>query len=705
MSDTPISLKIEGMTCNHCASTVDGIINLEGGKNVHVDYLMGEASFENESVNLDRLIKRLNKAGYPTSTDQIETIDTGKVSPIEKKFLISLPFAAALMSHMFLPHEHMLNTPWVQFILCLPVFVIGVLQFGKSALESVKSRNLNMDVLVFLGSSSAFAYSIYGMLFRTDHAHDFLFFETTATIITLVLLGYVIENRTVKKTTTELRELFKLKPSKAKKLVQNGLVQDLVVVNADTLQLDDLILVNTGDKIPADGILLHGNLRVDESMLTGEAEPVSKEKDASAYAGSIIVSGNATLKVTRVGQESTIGQIVNLVKQSRLDKPDVQRLADKISSWFVPTILVLAVLAFVVNYSMLDVGFTNSLLRSIAVLVIACPCAMGLATPTAVSVGLGVSARNRIILKRASIFEELTKVKHLVFDKTGTLSTGELDVVLLELHPEFDQSDMWSIVKALEQHSNHPLAEPFLRLTEELPAAELDNVEEVTGLGLQALWNGKSVQFGSEMFVKTTSSDADLYLKVDDTIVASFGVRDSIKPEASSQINALKSAGFSIHILSGDNEKKTKSFANKLGISSFQFRLMPSEKLREIDTLKQDGKTVMIGDGINDAPALAASDVGISMGMRNALASKSAGVVLLDESLEQIPRLFRLSKKIVRVIKQNLFWAFAYNIIAIPLAAFGYLDPMLAALSMAFSDVVVIGNSLRLRFSLSNNRF
>ena len=706
MEEERRNLKVEGMTCNHCASTVLGIIKQEGGGDIHVDYLMGEANFDLKNAQkMDKILKRLESAGYKSNAEGSENQLQGSLSDIEKKFLFTLPFSLTLFSHMFAPHDWLINNIWVQFFLCLPVFMMGLYHFGRSTFESIKSGHINMDILILIGSSSAFFYSIYGAIthYGSAEVHDFLFFETTSTIITLVLLGYVIEHKAVQRTTTILRDLYKTQPEKAKKLVQNGLNQDLEVVNASSLVEDDIILVNTGDRIPADGMIIHGTLTLDEAMLTGESEHLQKEKGQEVFSGSLIVDGNGTLKVTKTGKESTIGKIIELVKQSRSDKPSVQKLADKISSIFVPTILILSSLTFIINYTLVDTGMSDAILRSIAVLVIACPCAMGLATPTAVSVGLGLAAKLGIIVKKASVFEEVNAIKTIVFDKTGTLTSGDLQISMNDLADGYDQELVWGIIKSLELRSNHPIAHRFLSLTDHISETPLENIEEVKGRGLKARYKSMNAQFGSAEFTGVSNSDADLFLTLDDKLITSFSVTDELKSDASDTIKFFTKKNLNTTILSGDSHKKTASIAQLLNITDFKGGQLPEDKLAELKHLKERTKVAMVGDGVNDSPALALADVGISIGNSNALAVDSAKVVIVGNKLELLQQLFKISDKVVLTIKQNLFWAFAYNLVAIPLAAAGYLDPMLAALSMAFSDVIVIGNSLRLKMILPNS--
>ena len=699
MQKEHVLLDVKGMTCTHCSATVSGIIEQEGGTDIHVDFLMGEAEFDLESAEkLDRIKGRIQSAGYQAS---LERIDSGKIETplVQKKLIWTLPFSLILFSHMFLPQDNWLNIAWVQFALSLPVVLIGLSHFGKNVIESLKVGQTTMDVLILLGSMSAFFYSLYGTLMVKGAAeHDFLFYETTTTIITLVLLGYVIEHRAVLKTTSELRNLFRMKPEKAKKLVGDALNQVVEVIKVEDLQVEDLVLVNSGDKIPSDGKVMHGEIEVDESMLTGESIAILKSKDHVVLGGSIVQEGNASVQITKTSREGALSQIIQLVKQSRADKPEIQRLADKMSAWFVPTILVLAAMTFLGNNFILEVGTTDSMLRAIAVLVISCPCAMGLATPTAVSVGLGLAAKAGIVIKRATTLEALNHVKTIAFDKTGTLTEGSSGLRSEWHTSQYDQNQMLAIVSTLEQYSNHPLAK--LLTNNETSDAQLTEIKEVKGKGLQADWKGKAIKLGSALFTGSNKDAGSIFLTIDDELVVHFEVQETIKASAKEVVEQLTHDEFNVLLLSGDLDRKTSMVSQSLGIDQFQAEMLPEMKLERLRKEKSQSSIAMIGDGINDAPALAEANVGISIGNSNALAAEAAEVVLLNSSLLTIPRLFQISKHVVRTIKQNLFWAIAYNVVAIPLAAFGYLDPMLAALSMAFSDVVVIGNSVRLRYTL-----
>lgn len=700
MEDNEVNLSITGMTCNHCASTVNGIIKQEGGDNVHVDYLMGEAHFNLDNVDkLTVIASRLKKAGYEANLNGTN-LKTSRFSNIEKKLFFTLPFSLVLFSHMFLPMHWFINNPVVQLCLSLPVISIGVVHFGSSSFQALKSNTINMDILILIGSSSAFIYSLVGMIWFSDQVHDFLFFETTSTIITLVLLGYVIEEKAVQKTTMALKSIIKRRPEKAKKLVQQGLNQDLQIINASDIKIGDTLLVNSGDAVPVDGRILHGTIKTDQSMLTGEAESVSLGATQTVMSGSIVVDGNATIEAINTESKSTLGMIVDLAKQSRADKPEIQKLADRISSWFVPVVLFVALLTWALNFWLLQTGLTDAIIRSIAVLVIACPCAMGLATPTAVSVGLGLASLRGIIVKKASTFEAINAGEIFIFDKTGTLTTGKMNFNLTIVDSNFDKDEVWPLISAIERHSSHPIAHSLIEASVAQPASAVEKIEEVKGKGMKAEWMGSQILFGSSKFTDQDNTEGDLYLTMDGKLVAFLSKAEELKQEAKKVVEEITQSGKQVVLLSGDSEKKTKEVANILGINEFFGDQLPEHKLAFIKAKQQRENVIMLGDGINDAPALAASSVGISIGTNNALASDSASVVIVGSSLNRLYELIKISKAVVRTIRQNLFWAFSYNLIAIPLAALGYLDPMLAALSMAFSDVIVIGNSIRLKLVL-----
>lgn len=603
---------------------------------------------------------------------------------------------------------HFLHDPRVQFILCLPVMAIGIIHFGKSAYHSTRVGAPNMDVLIFLGSFSAFVYSVWGSVAfeGLPEQKNYLFFETAATIITLVLLGNLIEKRAVTRTTTAIEELNKLQPAKVKKVVHNLLTNHTEIQTTDlkNIKVGDVIEATTGDSIAVDGTVINGDGEIDESAITGESMPVFKDKDKPVVSGTVVNHGKIHYKATAVGSDTLLAKITQAVKDAQTHKPPIQKFSDKVSLVFVPVALVLALLTFLLSYFAFGVDATGSLLRAIAVLVISCPCAMGLATPTAVMVGLGRAAQNQILIKGAGTIEELGKVKTVVFDKTGTLTTGRFRIKNFTTYNYADFVAK-SVIYSLESVSNHPIAKSIVEDYKDWNWRKMEfmKVVEVKGKGIMAEdATGIVYRLGSRDFVDDNTGDikheADIFLSYNKMVVASFDIEDQVRPEAKTVIEFLNNKGIRTLMLSGDNEKKCRFVAERLGLKEFYHSQLPEDKLNKLKELSQQGKLAMVGDGINDAPALTQADIGITLSNATDAARQSANIVLIGNQLDKLVAAYYIGTKTYSTIKQNLLWALAYNVVAIPLAAMGYLSPMLGALSMAFSDVVVIGNSLRLKW-------
>lgn len=549
-----------------------------------------------------------------------------------------------------------------------------------------------MDVLIFVGSTSAFIYSLVGTLQHMGEQYQF--YETCATIITLVLLGNVFEKRSVNQTTSAVKDLIKFQQVNANRVMDGG----VEVISARDVRPGDTLLVNQGDKIPVDGEILSGSASVDEAMLTGESMPVDKEKYDTVIGGTIVQNGNLRIMATKVGSNTILSQIIELMKKAQAAKPPVQKLGDKVASIFVPAVILIALITFVLTYFVGHAGLQVSLMNAIAVLVISCPCAMGLATPTAVMVGLGRAAKNGILIKGGDTIEAVANTKYVVFDKTGTLTTGKFSIHDIKIEDGVDLEHVRGIIVAIEERSNHPIAKSLVNELRPLPQSKLilRTATEEKGLGMRA----EDVE-GNNYFLGTGKSvnenDFNLSLYKNQVLLAQIAIDDTIKPEATGLITQLKKMGIIPVLLSGDRKNRCLKVAKLVGIDEVHAEKLPDEKLTVIDIYKQKGKTVMIGDGINDAPALTKADVGVSMNDASQIAIQSASVVLLNTDLHSVIKFLQISKHTLLTIKQNLFWAFAYNIIAIPVAALGFLNPMVGAFTMAFSDVVVIGNSLRLK--------
>ncbi|HEY1061757.1 MAG TPA: cation-translocating P-type ATPase [Daejeonella sp.] len=689
-----IELQVSGMHCNNCALSVHKLLEKKGLQDIYVDFANDEVKFKTSNPSETPLIiKDIEGLGYKVSEESIP-IQEKFFEKVENKFYFSLIFTIPLFSHMFLPF-HWLHNPLVQLGLCIPVYILGCIHFGKSAFNSLKNGIPNMDVLIFIGSSAAFIYSLYGTV--QNLGPDFLFYETAATIITLVLLGNVLEKRSVTQTTSAVRDLMKFQEAKANKLL-NG---EIITINSQEVVPGDTLVINSGDKIPVDGEIIWGEASVNESMLTGESLPVEKSKYDKVIGGTLIEKGSIHILVTKTGKHTILSQIIDLMKKAQSAKPPIQKLGDQVAAIFVPVVVGIAVLTFVLAYYSFDLSFQKSMLNAIAVLVISCPCAMGLATPTAVMVGLGRAAKNGILIKGGNTLEEIAKLKYMVFDKTGTLTTGNFKIKKIE-SIKISQKKAESIIYGIEAYSNHPIARS---LVSELSAGNPEKiiftkVSEEKGLGMSGTDSeGNTYQFGSRQILNPEEEQGNfsLFLKMNGSLLAKIEIEDEIKPDALKLIGTLKSMGIQPVLLSGDLKKKCEDLAAILGIEEVYAETQPHQKLEIIERIKKRGKTAMVGDGINDGPALTTSDVGISMSDSSQIAIQSAEVVLLKNELGVIDQMLRIGKHTLLTIKQNLFWAFFYNVVAIPVAAFGFLNPMVGALTMAFSDVIVIGNSIRLK--------
>ncbi len=689
-----IELNVTGMHCSNCALSVHKLLEKKGLKDVYVDFANSEVKFRSpDNTLVPGLIKDIEGLGYKVQASD-GVMPESIFEKVENKFLFCLIFTVPLFLHMFLPF-HVLHDPDIQLILCLPVFILGCVHFGKSALNSVINGIPNMDVLIFIGSSAAFIYSFIGTVYNLGT--DFLFYETAATIITLVLLGNVIEKRSVTQTTSAVRDLLKFQENNATRILNGEKEQ----IKSSEIQIGNTLLVNTGDKVPTDGEIIWGEASINESMITGESIPVEKTKYDQVIGGTIIEKGSIHILATRVGKNTVLSQIIDLMKRAQAAKPTIQKLGDRVAAIFVPVVLGISLLTFMLAYFVFDIALQKALMNAIAVLVISCPCAMGLATPTAVMVGLGRAAKNGILIKGGNTIEEIAGIKFMVFDKTGTLTTGKFRIKQL-VATDVDESEAASIISGIEEYSSHPIAESLVselksRFTKKII---FKKVKEEKGIGMNAIdAENNEYQLGSKQILEnsTESADFNLYLTKNQKLIASLSIEDEIKADAKMLIDTLKEHNVIPILLSGDLKRKCEDLAYKLGITEIYAEKLPQEKLDIIEKIKKLGKTSMVGDGINDAPALSTSDVGVSMCSASQIAIQSSEVVLLNSDLKSIDMMLRIGKHTLLTIKQNLFWAFFYNVVAIPVAAFGFLSPMIGALTMAFSDVIVIGNSIRLK--------
>jgi len=699
-----IQWKVEGMDCSNCALTIHKYLEKQGGKNVKVNFATGDVSFDiNGAATEEKLAKGINDLGYavkdPALSHPGHETKAGFLTTHLQRFWICLPFTLVLMLHM-IPgiHWHWLMNPWLQLALTLPVYIIGMSFFGKSAYKSVVNGMPNMNVLIAIGASAAFIYSLYGTV--TAQAANYMFYETAATVITLVFLGNYLEEYTIASTQRSLQALVK-----SQKVMANMIAYDdqhnehIFPVENTALKVGDLILIRSGEQVPMDCKILWGEAHVNEAIITGESAPVHKHKKNKLVGGSLLQNGTVKAQVTATGADTVLSGIINLVKQAQGEKPPVQQLADKISAVFVPVVLGIAAITLVINWIILK-EFTEALMRSIAVLVIACPCAMGLATPAAIAVGLGRGARNGILFRNAKSLELFKDIRQVVFDKTGTLTSGKFIISNWQvLVNDITKDDFKRIVFSLEKYSNHPIAKSITAAWKVKHGIHWKKVDEIKGSGMEAtdadgnLYKAISYKGARHL---TNDESHNVYILKNNSLIGWIDIKDEIRPESKTVIDYFHSKNIKTVLLSGDKYSKVKQLADELNIDEVIAEQTPEQKLKVIAERSAAMPTIMVGDGINDAPALAKATVGISMSDASQIAMQTAQVVLMNHGLKNLPMALGLGRHTYITIKENLFWAFAYNIVAIPIAAFGFLTPTFGALVMAFSDVVLAINSSRL---------
>lgn len=688
-----VQLKVEGMHCNNCANGIKLNLEKEGFSNVNVIFATGDVSCElSDQQSEDKVIEILSNLNYSVK----KKLNSKKKISLEKLFIISLFFTIPLLSSMFVSDENLLKKPLNQLLICIPVYIIGLNYFGKSAWSSIKSGIPNMDVLIFIGSSTAFFYSIAGWLIFSENLEyqKYLFFETSATIISLVLLGNLLEKKSIKKTTNAIEDLTKIQQVNARKEVNKSIVE----IPFSEIQINDILIVNNGDKIPSDGIIIEGYGLIDESIVTGESLPIAKNINDQVIGGTVLKEGNVKVKVLKIGEDTMLSHVISLVKNAQKFKPNIQKFGDKVSAIFVPFVLIISVLTFLITHLFFDISLQDAILRSIAVLVISCPCAMGLATSTAVMVGVGRAAKKGILIKGGETLEKLAEIKNIVFDKTGTITTGEFKISKITCY-ESDENEVKNIIYNLEKNSSHPIAKSLCKIFKKYDTPlEIKNIKENKGISISATINENNYEIGSSK-IYSSKTESDLLLLKNNKLIATLDIEDELKPNTFDILDLLNNKGYSLYLLSGDKKSKCEILKKSINFTDIFSEQLPKDKIDKITELSLKNPTAMIGDGINDAPSLAKANIGISLANATEVAIQSSDVILLNtKNLEQLNESLLISKHTLVTIKQNLFWAFSYNIIAIPIAIAGLLNPMWAALFMAFSDIVVIGNSIRLRY-------
>jgi P-type Cu+ transporter len=712
-----IQWKVEGMDCNTCAINIHRYLEKQGMKNIRVNFATGDVIFDSETKIADEKIsKGIHDLGYTVLEEGANghahdhdhaghdhSDGKGLLKTHLQRFWFCFPFTIVLMLDMFpaihtLPAFHWVMNPYIQMALTLPVYIVGMSFFGKSAWKSLRNGMPNMNVLIAIGATASFVYSLYGTL--SGQAAQYMFYETTATIITLVFLGNYLEEASIASTQRALTKL-----AKSQKVMANMIAFDdehkeqIFPVENTLLRVGDLVLIKSGEQVPIDCKILWGEAQINEAIITGESSPVLKKAKDTLIGGSLVSDGTVKAQVTAVGNETVLSGIINMVRQAQGEKPPMQKLADKISAIFIPTVLVIAGVTLIANWIILG-NFEPALMRSIAVLVIACPCAMGLATPAAIAVGLGRAARTGVLFRNATSLELFKDIKQVVFDKTGTLTTGKFAIGNWQItNDSIKEEEFKRIVFSLEKYSNHPIAKSISTAWKVKNEISWKKIEEIKGLGMRATdKEGNEYTAGSFTVASTLSADDahNVYIVVNGKLVGWIDVVDEIRPEAKDVVNYLHNKNIKTILLSGDRKNKSEQLAKQLGIDTVIAEQTPEQKLNKIAEFTATAPTAMVGDGINDAPALAKATIGISMNDASQIAMQSAQVVLMNSGLKNLPVALGLGKHTYITIKQNLFWAFAYNVVAIPVAALGFLSPTFGALVMGLSDVVLAINSVRL---------
>jgi len=722
-----ITLNIEGMTCASCVARVEKAISkAQGIKNVSINLASEKAiiTIDLEKYNFNEVKNLVENAGYELKNTKTETslLFTAKPSDnllkSKKEFLTSLVFTIPVFlinmsmmskSLMMIFNNTLQYLKFVLFLLTLFLILSSGRNFYIKFIKNLASFTFDMNSLIAIGTGSAFVFSSVVTFFPSllpENFQNHVYYDTTAVIISLVLLGKWLEAKAKFRTNEAINELIKIQPTKA--IVKVG--NDEIEKNIDDLRIEDIVIVKPGQHIPTDGIVVNGFSSIDESIVTGESFPIEKSIGSRLKSGSVNKTGYIEYKVTSSAANSTLGQIIKLMEQSQSVKAPIQKTADKISSIFVPVVISISFLSFIAWYlisNKLDIALVNF----ISVLIIACPCALGLAIPTALVVGIGTSAKKGILIRDGSSLELFHKVNTIFFDKTGTITNKNLKVESFQL---FDQSleEVLEYIIPAEKKSEHPIAKALVDFSKNYTLVErnLELFESKTGLGIKAIVDGKTILIGNKNFIKEEkieelkelqnkdNSLAKVYIIINNKLSAIFTIAEEIKPESKKVIKRLSDEGIKTVILSGDKLASTEKIAKECGVTAYESELLPEDKLKIIKKFQSKGEIVAyIGDGINDAPSITQADIGIAMGSGTDIAILSGGVILLNDNLNNILVLKKISKKVDSTIKQNLFWAFIYNVIGIPLAAFGFLNPIFAAFAMSMSSVSVISNSIRIK--------
>jgi Cu+-exporting ATPase len=714
-----LELSIDGMTCASCVGRVErALAKVPGVKSVSVNLANERAHLELlGQIDPQTLIAAVTKAGYNASVWEVEHPQTDNQQQRLHRERWALIMAIVLASPLVLPMllqpfgVHWMLPAWVQFALATPVQFIFGARFYVAAWKAVRAGAGNMDLLVALGTSAGYGLSLYEWATAAGRMPH-LYFEASAVVIALVLLGKYLESRAKRQTASAIRALEALRPERAIQVI-DGREQDVAI---SALRLNDLVMVKPGERFPVDGEVVEGQSHADEALISGESLPVPKQPGDKVTGGAINGEGRLLVRTLALGAETVLARIIRLVEDAQAAKAPIQKLVDKVSQVFVPTVLLIA-LATLIGWWLSGAPMETALINAVAVLVIACPCALGLATPTAIMAGTGVAARHGILIKDAEALERAHEVSAVVFDKTGTLTSGTPRIAHLSAI-NHDEAALLQMAGALQRGSEHPLAKAVLDACAErgLTVADVSDSQSLTGRGIAGTLDGRRLALGNRRLLEESGLSAGEWASSaaawetegrtlswlieqspEPRVLGLFAFGDTLKPGALQAVQQLNARNISSHLLTGDNRGSAKVVAEALGIKDVYAEVLPADKAATVAELKKTGVVAMVGDGINDAPALAAADIGIAMGGGTDVAMHAAGITLMRGDPRLVPAALEISRKTYAKIRQNLFWAFVYNLIGIPLAAFGFLNPVLAGAAMALSSVSVVSNALLLK--------